>query len=173
MQHDKAEVGRLGDLLSRVGAGLDEFLKFEHPDAHVNRENWRPVLDTPLPEKGIGIDAVTRELVEHVIPNGSSLARPGFTAYITTGATTASTLATTAASIAAPQRYMRTAFNFIEELSLDWLAQMLGLGAMKGVYSSGGSVANLIGLGAARQFAFEKLGRDPARDGSKRQRLRQ
>jgi aromatic-L-amino-acid decarboxylase len=87
-------VGRLGDLLSRVGAGLDEFLKFEHPDAHVNRENWRPVLDTPLPEKGIGIDAVTRELVEHVIPNGSSLARPGFTAYITTGATTASTLAT-------------------------------------------------------------------------------
>jgi aromatic-L-amino-acid decarboxylase len=33
MQHDKAEVGRLGDLLSRVGAGLDEFLKFEHPDA--------------------------------------------------------------------------------------------------------------------------------------------
>jgi aromatic-L-amino-acid decarboxylase len=165
MQHDKAEVGRLGDLLSRVGAGLDEFLKFEHPDAHVNRENWRPVLDTPLPEKGIGIDAVTRELVEHVIPNGSSLARPGFTAYITTGATTASTLATTAASIAAPQRYMRTAFNFIEELSLDWLAQMLGLGAMKGVYSSGGSVANLIGLGAARQFAFEKLGRDPARDG--------
>lgn len=165
MPHDKAEVGRLSDLLSQVGAGLDEFLKFKHPDAYVNRENWRPILDTPLPEQGIGIDAVTRQLVEHVIPNGSSVARPGFSAYITTGGTTASTLATTAASIAAPQRYMKTAFNFIEELSLDWLAQMFGFGAMKGIYSSGGSVANLIGLGAARQHAFEKLGHDPARDG--------
>ena len=36
---------------------------------------------------------------------------------------------------------------------------------MQGVYSSGGSVANLLALGAARQRAFERLGRDPAADG--------
>jgi aromatic-L-amino-acid decarboxylase len=39
---------------------------------------------------------------------------------------------------------------------------------MKGIYSSGGSVANLVALGAARQAAFEAIGIDPARDGLSR-----
>jgi len=170
MSKDKAEVGNLQDLLSRVGAGLDEFLKFEHPDALANRECWEAKLKTPLPQQGVGVDAVTRELVEHIIPNGSPITRPGFSGYIVTGATTASTLASTAASIASPQRYLPTAFNLIEEMSLDWLAQMFGLGDMKGIYSSGGSVANLVALGAARQSAFEKLDHDPALDGVNRER---
>jgi aromatic-L-amino-acid decarboxylase len=36
---------------------------------------------------------------------------------------------------------------------------------MKGVYSSGGSVANLVALGAARQWALERAGIDPAAEG--------
>ena len=36
---------------------------------------------------------------------------------------------------------------------------------MHGIYSSGGSVANLVALGAARQWAFEQLGVDVAADG--------
>ena len=36
---------------------------------------------------------------------------------------------------------------------------------MKGLYSSGGSVANLVALGGARQSAMERRGIDPARDG--------
>ena len=165
MNQERAETGRLQELLSQVGAGLDKFLEFEHPDALVNRDSWHSALDIPLPQHGVGIDEVTRELLEQVIPNGSLLSRPGCTGYITTGGSTASTLASTAASVASPQRYMSTAFNFLEELSLDWLVEMFGLGDKKGIYSSGGSVANLLALGAARQFAFEKLGRDPAHDG--------
>ena len=60
---------------------------------------------------------------------------------------------------------MITAFNFIEEISLRWLAQMHGIAAFGGVYSSGGSVANLLALGAARQSAFERAGRDVAAEG--------
>lgn len=168
MSKDKAEVGNLQDLLSRVGAGLDEFLKFENPDAIARQDHWKAALDIPLPEHGVGIDVVVRELVESIIPNGSQLARPGYIGTITTGGTSAATLASAAASIASPQRYTNTAFNLIEELSLDWLAQMCGLGSMKGLYSSGGSVANLVGLGGARQSAFEKSGHDPARDGVNR-----
>ncbi len=63
---------------------------------------------------------------------------------------------------------MHTAFNFLEELSLQWLAEMCGIGHMQGVYSSGGSVANLIALGGARQSAFEQTGHDPAADGISR-----
>jgi aromatic-L-amino-acid decarboxylase len=36
---------------------------------------------------------------------------------------------------------------------------------MKGLYSSGGSTANLVALGAARQWAYEQVGVDPAADG--------
>ncbi len=169
MPQDRAEVGNLKNLLSRIGAGLDEFLKFEHPDAIVRMDAWKAGLTRAVPRQGVGIDEVTRELVECIIPNGSPVARPGFTAYIMTGATSGSVLASAAASIASPQRFLISAFNLIEELSLDWLAQMFGLGEMKGIYSSGGSVANLVALGAARQSAFEKSGHNPALDGVNRE----
>jgi len=165
MVQDEAETGRLQELLGRVGAGLDQYLRFEHADAVSRRDTWRAVLEQPVPQRGVGIDKVVDELIEQVVANGSQVSKPGFTGFITTGGTSVSTLASAAASIASPQRYMTTAFNLLEEMSLDWLAQMFSLGDMKGVYSSGGSVANLVALGAARQSAFEKLGRDPARDG--------
>jgi aromatic-L-amino-acid decarboxylase len=168
MSTEQAETGNLQVLLGQVGAGLDQYLKFEHPDAMHPNNRWREFLEISLPQQGIGIKRVTDELVKHVIPNGSPVPRPGFSAFITTGSTSASTLASAAASIASPQRYMLTAFNFLEELSLQWLAKMCGIGHMQGVYSSGGSVANLIALGGARQSAFEKSGHDPAADGVNR-----
>ena len=131
------------ELLARVGGGLDQFLKFEHADAMTRQQSWRAALEQPVPQQGVGIDEVVRELIEQVIPSGSLVSKPGFTAFITTGGTSASTLASTAASVASPQRYSATAFNLLEEMSLDWLAQMFGLGAVKGIYSGGGSVANL------------------------------
>jgi len=162
---DIAETGKLEVLLARVGASLDNYLQFKHDDAYQAVQRWQTQLNIPLPELGVGIDAVTDELINQVIVHGSAVPNPGFSSYITTGATTVSTLATTAANIASPQRYHLTAFNYLEELSLTWLAQMLGLGQMKGIYSSGGSIANLVALGAARQWAFEQLGRDIAADG--------
>jgi len=165
MPVERAETGHLQLLLSQIGTGLDQYLKFEHPDALHPKNTWRQALDIPLPQQGVGVEQVTRELVEQVIPNGSPVPKPGFSSFITTGATSASALASTAASIASPQRYLGTAFNFLEELSLQWLAQMCGLGSMQGVYSSGGSVANLVALGGARQSAFERVGHDPAADG--------
>lgn len=165
MPVERAETGHLQLLLSQIGTGLDQYLKFEHQDALHPDNTWRQALDIPLPQQGVGVEQVTQELIDQIIPNGSPVPKPGFTSFITTGATTVSTLASTAASIASPQRYLGTAFNFLEELSLQWLAQMCGLGSMKGVYSSGGSVANLVALGGARQSAFERLGHDPAANG--------
>lgn len=165
MTTEAAETGRLQPLLERLGAGLDAYLTFEHPDALQGGARWRARLDTPLPQQGIGADAVVDELLHEVVPFGSAIPRPGFSGFITTGATTVATLAATAASVASPQRYGLTSFNFLEALSLRWLAEAFGLGAMQGVYSSGGSTANLLALGAARQQAFERLGCDPAADG--------
>lgn len=165
MQLDLAETEHIQKLITQIGGGLDQFLKFEHPDALHAGANWREYLDGPLPQRGAGIDQVVEDLLTQVMPNGSCVAKPGFTSFITTGATTAAVLASTAASIAAPQRYGITSFNLLEEVSLRWLASLCRIGPMQGVYSSGGSVANLLALGAARQHAFEKLGHDVGASG--------
>ncbi len=162
---ERAETGNLEKLLSDVGRGLDQYLKFDHPDALHPDNHWQATLDNTLPLQGVGIEQVTQDLISKIIPNGSAVPRPGFSAYITTGSTSIATLAAAASSISSPQRYMLTAFNYLEELSLQWLASMCGIGHLQGVYSSGGSVANLVALGGARQSAFEKTGYDPAADG--------
>jgi aromatic-L-amino-acid decarboxylase len=109
---------------------------------------------------------VIDEIAETLIPNGARWAEPGFSSWITTGPDTVPVVAAAAASLAAPQRYTITAFNLLEELSLEWLAELCGLGGrMQGVYSSGGSVANLVALGAARQWVLEQAGIDAAADG--------
>ncbi|MFT5506237.1 MAG: aromatic-L-amino-acid decarboxylase [Gammaproteobacteria bacterium] len=163
---DQAEAGNLTRQLMAMGKALDQYLKFEHPDAILTAPEWKAKLESSLPDKGIGIDQLVGEINQYLIPNGAQIPYAGCTAYITTGATSAGVLATLAGTVAAPQRFSLTAFNYLEELSLDWMAELFDLPeGMKGLYSSGGSVANLVALGAARQQAFEKLGIDPAQDG--------
>jgi hypothetical protein len=100
MQSDFAETNNIQKLISRIGAGLDQYLRFEHPDALHPGANWQDFLDVPLPQQGVGIDQVVEDLLKQVIPNGSPIPKPGFTSFITTGATSASVVASTAASIA-------------------------------------------------------------------------
>ncbi len=127
---------------------------------------WNSALKGELPELGSGSDAAIERLLEVVLPNGPRMSHPGFWGWITTGPSTVGAVAAAVASVAGPQRYLMTAFNRVEELSLEWLADLCGLGEhMKGVYSSGGSTANLIALGAARQWAFTQRGIDPAATG--------
>jgi aromatic-L-amino-acid decarboxylase len=157
------ETERLGELLGLLGERLDEFQRFEHPDAFASRDKWVALADEPLPDQGLGIDEVTRELLDTVIPGGSRIPEPTFWGFITTGPTTAPVLAATAAMVVSPQRGMVTAFNRLEERALEWLRDLCELPEdMRGVFSSGGSVANLIALGAARQWSFEQVGRDVA-----------
>jgi aromatic-L-amino-acid decarboxylase len=169
MNNERAEFKKLSPRLTQLGEYLDQYLRFEHDDAMCHLSEWRNELNRPLPQQGIGIDQVVEELGNVVIPNGSQIPSPGCSAFITTGAANIGVLANLSALVAAPQRIGIHAFNYLEELSLQWLADLFELPAgMKGVYSSGGSVANLVALGAARQWAFEQIGIDPASDGMTR-----
>ncbi|RDV28201.1 aminotransferase class V-fold PLP-dependent enzyme [Alteromonas aestuariivivens] len=163
-----AECDGLTEWLPQLADSLSEFLRFAHPDAIKNQVQWQNQLDIPLPSEGVGIGEVVGELCRWVIPNGSQIPNPASSAFITTGATTAGVLAGLACSVASPQRIGLTAFHYLEELSLNWLAALFGLSGFKGIYSSGGSVANLLALGAARQQAYEQLGCDPALSGLNR-----
>jgi len=166
MKKELAETDTLLPRLQQLGQYLDQYLRFEHGDAMQHVSQWQHIVNADLPIEGVGIDRVIEELGQSIIPNGSQIPRPGCTSFITTGATSIGALATLASAVAAPQRIGLNAFSHLEETSLRWLADMFELGGdMKGVYSSGGSVANLVALGAARQYAFEQIGIDPATTG--------
>jgi aromatic-L-amino-acid/L-tryptophan decarboxylase len=164
---DAAELGALESVIGRLLPALDRFLESPDPDGSVaDRAAWVAALDRPLPHDGGGVSTVVDELERWIIPNGMRSPDPGFSAYIIGRATTASVAAALAGQVAGHYRYFLTSFNFLEQLSLDWLAELCGVrpGGF-GIYSSGGSTANLLAMGAARQAAFESVGVDPAADG--------
>ena len=162
-----AETARLGEVISRLVPALEEAWRYEGPEtATADRDRWMAALDRPLPETGVGIDQVVDELIDYVVPYGGRVGKPGFSSWVTTGPTTVGVAAGLAAATTSPQRYLLTASNHLEGQSLRWLQELLEIPpGHQGVYSSGGSVANLVGLGAARQAAYEARGRDPSADG--------
>ncbi|GAB1642125.1 pyridoxal phosphate-dependent decarboxylase family protein [Krasilnikovia sp. MM14-A1259] len=167
MGTDAAQTGHLTAAALAVLPALERWLEFTDVAAPARRRDaWRAALDVDLPEKGAGADATLAELADQVVANGLPIGAPRFTGFITTGPPTVPAVAQFAAALASPQRYAVSAFNLLEDVSLRWLAQLCGLDdQVAGVYSSGGSVANLLALGAARQYAFERHGIDVGRDG--------
>jgi len=164
---DPSETSRLREAIERLLPALEQFNRFEGIDqaAH-ERETWLAALERELPEQGCGLDEVLRELAEVAIPHGLRNGAPGFNGWVTTAPTTAGTAAALAATVAGSQRWWVQPFNFLEALALRWLATLLGLPAeWQGTFTAGGSSANLVAIGAARQRAFERLGSDPSRDG--------
>lgn len=164
---ESAETSRLGETLARLAPALEHFNRFEGVDpASRRRAEWMTLLDTPLPRDGAGLDTVMRELAEVVIPNGVRNGAPGFSGWVTTAPTTSGVAGALASTVAGSQRAWIHAFNQLEGTALRWLAELLGIPpGLQGLFVGGGSVANLVGLGAARQHAFERLGIDPAKNG--------
>jgi glutamate/tyrosine decarboxylase-like PLP-dependent enzyme len=157
----------LSAAIERLLPALETFTRFEGPDPAARRSRWKAELEETLPETGAGADEVLRLLQEVVIPNGLRTGAPGFSGWVTTMPPTVPAAASLAATISAPQRWWASPGNFLEAVALDWLRDLLELSAEhQGVFISGGAVANLICLGAARQSAGERLGFDPSREGA-------
>lgn len=158
---DPARVDGIDVALARLGPALEAFAT-KPPEGPV------PAFEAPmgpLPERGIGPDGVLDELVA-LVADGCRTGMPGWLGFITTAPTTTAVAASTAAAVAGSQRYLYHSFNHLEHQALRWLAELCGLpGSAAGVFTSGGSTANLVALGAARQAAFESLGHDVAEHG--------
>ncbi|MGH2700006.1 MAG: pyridoxal phosphate-dependent decarboxylase family protein [Actinomycetota bacterium] len=167
MPEDAADNARLGEALRRLIPALEEFNRFEGPDPTVtHKDRWLSAIDTPLPQLGQGLDAVVETLATSVVPYGLRMGAPGFNGWVTGQPTTSGTVAALAQTVAGPQRFFYHPFNVLEEVRLRWIAQMLGIpGDLQGAFKSGGSIANIVGLAAARQRAFERIGIDAAAKG--------
>lgn len=164
---DAAATGELSAALAQVVPALERFARFEEPErAAADRAQWAPLLEEALPREGRGTQAVLDALRDVVVPNGLRVGHPGFSGWVATAPTTSAVAARLAATVAGPLVVGVQAFNVLESVGSRWLAQLVGLPpSYQGLFTSGGSVANLIGLGAARQHAAERQGVDPARDG--------
>ena len=161
-----ARIDRLTEALERVLPSLETFLRFEKPTGAARRSVWLPEVDEALPAQGIGADEVLRLLDELIIANGLPVGHPGFTGWVTTAPTTITATAALVGAFAAPQRWWVHPANSIEDVATRWLGELLSLPAtFQGVFVSGGAVANLVSLAAARQHAGERLGLDISRDG--------
>jgi glutamate/tyrosine decarboxylase-like PLP-dependent enzyme len=159
------ERARTGDLAGAL-AGLLPALERHGRNAAAARSDWRTALDEPLPEDGVGADAVLAILRDRFATAGLGLGEPGFTGWIATAPAVVPAAAGLVASVAAPQRWWVGPGNFAELLALRWLGQILGLDEnVAGALVSGGAVANLVALAAARQRAAERIGLDPAEEG--------
>jgi aromatic-L-amino-acid decarboxylase len=163
---DWAATDSLGHAIRAILPALEQFLRFEGADPARERSRWRPALDRPLPKAGIGTDATLAELAEVVIANGLRVGHPGFSGWVTTGPSDVAAAADLAQAVAVPQRWWVTPGNFLDDLAMRWLIELLGFPeSVVGTFTSGGSTANLIGIGAARQYAGERLGLQPSLDG--------
>jgi len=122
---------------------------------HMVSRRIRDRLDTALPRKGTDFDTLLKVFREDIIPFSRQNAHPRMFGYVQSPGTPIGAFADLLAStLNANLTVWRSAPAPVEleRLTIDWIRQILGFDASAGgLFVSGGSMANLVALAAARQ----------------------
>jgi glutamate/tyrosine decarboxylase-like PLP-dependent enzyme len=163
MQHNLLAVNELlltDDERDRAGARLVALLDgYERglPKADVlpalDRARLAELLATPMPERGIGVDALFDRWEDTILPNSTTVAHPRFLAYVLGPP---NGIAPYAEAVAAAINQncnfsqLSPAASVVERAVLEWLASVVGFPATsKGILTGGGSLATLQALATA------------------------
>src|SRR5438105_11519065 len=123
----------------------------------------RSGLDSKLPIKGTDFDSLLKIFRETIVPFSRQNAHPRMFGYVQSPGTPIAALADLLAStLNANLTIWRSAPAPVEleRLTIDWIRQILGVNAgAGGLFVSGGSMANLIGIAMARQKRNDSSGR--------------
>ena len=145
-------------------AGLDERL-VRSP----NHEAAARAFGGPLPEEGVGAAKAITELLERAPDAAVHTAGPRFFHFVVGGSTPAALGADWLASTLDQVAYAWVSSPLavrLEMVSLDWLKQLFALpSAWSGVFTTGATMANFVGLAAARQWWGREQGVDVAEAG--------
>ena len=121
----------------------------------------RDQLDNALPANGVDFENLLKTFRETIIPFSRQNAHPRMFGYVQSPGTP---LAAFADLLASTLNANLTAWRSapapvdLERLTIDWIRQILGFDAgAGGLFVSGGSMANLAALAAARQTKSESL----------------
>ncbi len=123
----------------------------------------RDRLDAALPTKGIDFNGLLKVFRETIIPFSRQNAHPRMFGYVQSPGTPVAAFADLLAStLNANLTVWRSAPAPVEmeRLTIDWIRQILGFNAEAGgLFVSGGSMANLAAIAAARQAKGDSSGR--------------
>src|SRR6201993_2004635 len=130
---------------------------------HMFSRRIRNRLDAALPIKGTDFDGLLKVFREDIIPFSRQNAHPRMFGYVQSPGTPLAAFADLLAStLNANLTIWRSAPAPVEleRLTIDWIRQILGFNVEAGgLFVSGGSMANLAALAAARQTRYDSLGR--------------
>src|SRR5256884_3172337 len=130
---------------------------------HMFSRRIRNRLDAALPTKGTDFDGLLKVFREDIIPFSRQNAHPRMFGYVQSPGTPLAAFADLLASILnANLTVWRSAPAPVdlERLTIDWIRQILGFNAQAGgLFVSGGSMANLAAIAAARQAKDDSSGR--------------
>src|SRR5881398_1187259 len=149
------EIGDWGNSVIQLMAEYLGGLRDHKVYRHISSREIRDSLDPALPTKGIDFDALLRVFREDIIPFSRQNAHPRMFGYVQSPGTPIAAFADLLAStLNANLTVWRSAPApvEVERLTIDWIRQILGFNAEAGgLFVSGGSMANLAALAAARQ----------------------
>jgi glutamate/tyrosine decarboxylase-like PLP-dependent enzyme len=130
---------------------------------HMSSRRIRDRLDPALPSKGTDFDGLLKVFREAIVPFSRQNAHPRMFGYVQSPGTPIASFADLLAStLNANLTIWRSAPAPVEleRLTIDWIRQILGFHAEAGgLFVSGGSMANLTALAAARQTKQHSSGR--------------
>jgi len=123
----------------------------------------------PLPSEGVGAERALSELWSRGLTATATTSGPRFYHWVTGGSTPAAMGADWLTGLLDQQAYAWLGSPLaveLEHLSLAWLKELLGLPAgWPGIMTTGASMANFVGLAAARQWWGERHGVDVSEEG--------
>ncbi|PYJ26746.1 MAG: pyridoxal-dependent decarboxylase [Verrucomicrobia bacterium] len=130
---------------------------------HMFSRRIRDRLDTALPRKGTDFDSLLKVFREDIIPFSRQNAHPRMFGYVQSpGISLAAFADLLASTLNANLTVWRSAPAPVEleRLTIDWVRQILGFNAEAGgLFVSGGSMANLAAIAAAREAKGDSPGR--------------
>ena len=144
---------------------------FEHLETLRGQPAWQPVpaevrqaLDEPLPRGSQPVESVYQEFVTNIVPYTSGNRHPRAWGWVRGNGTPLAMLAEMlAAGINSHCGGGNQSPTLVEEQVLEWLREIMGMPqGTSGLLTSGGTMANLIGLAVARHA---KAGFDIRKDG--------
>jgi glutamate/tyrosine decarboxylase-like PLP-dependent enzyme len=151
---DEAEMRRLGSLaVERIVEHLAT-LGEQRVAARGSAEDFARLVDEPVPETGRGAEDCLRFFFERIVPRMTRVNHPRFHAYIPCPSSFAGLLGEILAAGTNPfvgSWLGGATLSSLELTVLRWIAALVGYPEdAAGILTSGGSVANLIALAAAR-----------------------
>src|SRR4029453_7550266 len=130
---------------------------------HTSSREIRSGLDPKLPIEGTDFDLVLKVFADTIVPFSRQNAHPRMFGYVQSPGTPIGAFADLLASTLNANFWIwrsAPAPVELERLTIDWIRQILGFNPEAGgLFVSGGSMANLAALAAARQTKHDSLGR--------------